>query len=179
MNKIAERVIGILLFIGGYILAGVVGWSTVLVPLFCISFVYWALGKTAKGSQTPMMPALSLIGGQLLWAIIGVLIMLAMPQVFGEMGQPFTMTETAIGIVVTMLFFLWLFLRPGLISGLANLIYVLISMWTTFGTYTMLEGHPLQGGLVVHQIIYVLTIVALIYGFIGNRKSEWHSRITG
>jgi len=127
-----QRILGFIIFIAIIIyfklFYSYFSLSTILIPAIGIAIIWFLGNKYLDISKKPMLPAIAIEGGHLVWIIAGVFIIFALnPQNIIEQFQ-FSFFETLIEVIIFGALLIWLWRRPGMISGIFNIVYQFLAM---------------------------------------------------
>lgn len=146
------------------------GLLVVFIPAVCIIAAWWLIGNFRDTKRSPMYPALSLIGGHILWFIVGIISVLSLS------GSPETMqlnaTGTVIDALLTAALFSWLLFKPGRVSAIANVLGGIFFLIANLSALAEIHETIVVNGIILHCIFYAATLAALGYGLLKLRKSE-------
>lgn len=155
-----------------YVLGAQFGYYTVGVMTACVAAAYLLVGLVPDRRRSPMFPAIVLTFGHLLWFASGLLILALAGGVEALMSNPLGLPLDA---AIFSVFFVWLIVRPGVVSGIAN---IALSLFFMYGGLASVSGdwaaQDLVSGVVLHAILYIVTIIALLYGVVkmwGRRRA--------
>ncbi len=145
------------------------GLLVVFIPVVCIIAAWWLIGNFRDTKHSPMYPALTLIGGHILWFIVGIISVMALT------GQPDAIQLDASGTVIDALIsaglFTWLLLRPGKVSGVANVLGAVFFLIANISALAEIHEPIIVNGIILHCIFYAATLAALGYGILKLGKS--------
>jgi|GEM_PF-2330970 len=165
-KKIAAAVAALAAFA---VLSAFFGLLVVFIPAVCIIAAWWLIGNFRDTKHSPMYPALTLIGGHILWFIVGIISVMALT------GQPDAIQLDASGTVIDALIsaglFAWLILRPGKVSGIANVLGALFFLIANISALSEIHEAMIVNGIILHCIFYAATLAALGYGILKLGKS--------
>lgn len=165
-KKIAAAVAALAAFAA---LSAYFGLLVVFIPVVCIIAAWWLIGNFRDTKHSPMYPALTLIGGHILWFIIGIISVIALT------GQPDAIQLDASGTVIDALIsaglFAWLILRPGKVSGIANVLGAIFFLIANISALSEIQEVMIVNGIILHCIFYAATLAALGYGILKLGKS--------
>jgi len=154
-----------------YVLGAQFGYYAVGVMAACVGAAYLLVGLVPDRRRSPMFTAIVLTFGHLLWFASGLLILALAGGVEALMSNPLGLPLDA---AIFSVFFVWLIVRPGVVSGVAN---IALSLFFMYGGLASVSGdwatQDLVSGVVLHAILYVATIIALLYGIVkmwGRRR---------
>lgn len=146
------------------------GLLVVFIPAVCIIAAWWLIGNFRDTKRSPMYPALSLIGGHILWFIVGIISVLSLS------GSPETMqlnaTGTVIDALITAALFSWLLFKPGKVSAIANVLGAIFFLIANISALSEIHETIVVNGIILHCIFYAATLAALGYGLLKLRKAE-------
>lgn len=144
------------------------GLLVVFIPTVCIIAAWWLIGNFRDTKHSPMYPALTLIGGHILWFIVGIISVLALT------GNPEAIQLDASGTVIDALItaglFAWLLLKPGKVSGIANVLGAVFFLIANISALSEISEPIIVNGIILHCIFYAATLAALGYGIFKLRK---------
>jgi len=146
------------------------GLLTPVLYAYLIAFVIiFAISKLMKGFAKPMMWALVMQSGHLIWFIAGVIIM--------TMGGNSHLLLSLPDIILCTGGLIWLLFKPRLIPVIFLTIYNGISI---FGNVNIYNHSTLssQKGLILHITLNILTILYLIIGLIEIHRDKGSCKIT-
>jgi hypothetical protein len=163
------RIIGGIVTIAAYAFGRSFG-SVFLWPFFGTLVAWFVAHHLVKTRFQPLVPALAIQGGQLIWLITGLTILLFMPP-----SQLPVIVGSVAGLIADGLlmtgFILWIALRPGWLAvSLATLYQAgnLAVHWLNFFNRGVTEID--QKGLVMHMILNALIISCLLWGWLKIEK---------
>jgi len=144
------------------------GLLVVFIPAVCIIAAWWLIGNFRDTKHSPMYPALTLIGGHILWFIVGIISVLALT------GNPDAIQLDASGTVIDALItaglFAWLLFKPGKVSGTANVLGAIFFLIANISALSEIQEPIIVNGIILHCIFYAATLAALGYGIFKLRK---------
>ena len=153
----------VLLFIL-YALGEQFGYYSVGVMAACVVAAGILIGLVKSRRRSPMFPALALTGGHLLWFLAGLAAVALTVGAEGILSDPFGLPLNA---AVFAVFFLWLLVRPGVVSGMANIalsaLFVYQGLISISGDWAPPE---VVSAVALHALLYAATIIALVYGMV-------------
>jgi hypothetical protein len=171
-KQIAAAVAALVVFAA---LSAYFGLLVVFIPVVCIIAAWWLIGNFRDTKHSPMYPALTLIGGHILWFIVGIISVMALT------GQPDAIQLDASGTVIDALIsaglFAWLLLRPGKVSGVANVLGAVFFLIANISALSEIHEAMIVNGIILHCIFYAATLAALGYGILKLRKSAPPERV--
>jgi len=130
----------------------------------CIMPASILIGLVKSRRRSPMFPALALTGGHLLWFLAGLAAVALTVGAEGILSDPFGLPLNA---AVFAVFFLWLLVRPGVVSGMANIalsaLFVYQGLISISGDWASPE---VVNAVTLHAVLYAATIIALGYGMV-------------
>lgn len=142
---------------------------TLLVPVVLVLFSYWLVKKIIAPSKQTLFLSYSLLVGHILWAILGIIIILSYRnriQDINELFDPYSFIDIAVLIALT----IWFIIRPGLISGIFMLIFLLVEILFMSYNVSELENKVLIKGQWMHLTLYAVTFISVIQGLYMHRK---------
>jgi hypothetical protein len=143
-------------------LSAVFGLLVIFIPAVCIIAAWWLVGNFRDTKHSPMYPALTLIGGHILWFVVGII------SVMSLSGSPETMqldaTGTMIDALITAGLFAWLLFKPGKVPAIANVLGALFFIIANLSALSEIQETVIVHGIILHCIFYAATLAALGYG---------------
>jgi len=165
-KQIAAAVAALVVFaaLGAYF-----GLLVVFIPAVCIIASWWLIGNLRDTKRSPMYPALSLIGGHILWFIVGIISVLALT------GNPDAIqldaSGTVIDALITAALFSWLLFKPGKVSAIANVLGAVFFLIANISALSEISEPIIVNGIILHCIFYAATLAALGYGILKLSKT--------
>ncbi len=146
-----------------YALGEQFGYYSVGVMAACIMLASLLVGLVRSRRRSPMFPALALTGGHLLWFAAGLGVL-----VLGTAGgMPAGLDGILLDAGIFAVFFLGLFIWPGVVSGVANVgLSALFIYWGLKSIAGDWASPEVVNAVTLHALLYAATIIALGYGMV-------------
>lgn len=147
-----------------YALGEQFGYYSVGVMAACVGVAALLIVLVKSRRRSPMFAALALTGGHLLWFLAGLAAVALTVGAEGILSDPFGLLLNA---AIFAVFFLWLLVRPGVISGVANAalsaLFIYQGLISISGEWAPPE---VVSAVTLHALLYAATIIALVYGMV-------------
>lgn len=159
------RYIIYLVFIIMYKVVGEAGFYAYIILVLLIVFSYWIIYKSVSITKKPLFLSYALMFGHALWGSVSIVFLFSLRQYnlinfFGLI---------VIGLILALV--VWLILRPGLISGIATLIFLAIEILLLSFSIAESENNLTMKRQLMHLTLFAITFISMVQGLYLYRKS--------
>jgi len=175
MQRILHIIIGIAFLIFFKLFYAYFGLGTILIPAIGIAVIWFLGNKYRDISKKPMLPAIAIEGGHLVWIITGFFVIAALnPQNITKQYQ-FNILESLFDVIVFGALLMWLWRKPAKISGIFNIVFQFLAIiGAIYSVYELNFNLDtlLPRALIIHIILRVSAIIALLIGIYKLKKES-------
>lgn len=175
MEKLGKALIFIAVLIIYVITEKIFGsYLSLIIPILLIVFSYWITNKYVDKNKKPLFLSYSLMIGHVLWYFVGLGALFYFRNQSEAVNSVYKSIEfsSLIDIGILLALYLWLILRPGLVSGIATLIFILVEIIWASIYISNAENKFLLKSQFMHLTLFAITFIALVRGLNMYRKNK-------
>jgi hypothetical protein len=157
-RNLGGSVAGILGFVAAFGISRFIG-ASFWIPVAFSGLALFAFTKTRPQSDQALRIAASLLAGQALWMVLGIVF------------QPQLLANVALDIVFSSVVFFWLLLRPNFWAIGVLVIYELFSLAVNVGLALQLDVQAIEfGPIIIHILMRVGILIASVLAVFSMRR---------